>query len=51
MINKTHQKKRHLDSLVQVQRYDFFHAVLDHLRGEEVGFALFVDCDLPEVLQ
>lgn len=41
----------HLDSLVQVQRYHFLHAVLDHLRGEKVGFSLFVYCDLPEVFQ
>ena len=41
----------HLDSLVEVQRYHFLHAVLDHLRGEEVGFSLFVHGDLPEVLQ
>lgn len=36
---------------MQVQRYHFLHAVLDHLRGEEVGFSLFVDGDLPKVLQ
>lgn len=41
----------HLDSLVEVQRYDFLHAVLDHLRGEEVRFSLFVDGDLPEIFQ
>lgn len=41
----------HLDSLVEVQRHHFLHAVLDHLWGEEVGFSLFVDGDLPEVLQ
>lgn len=41
----------HLDSLVKVQRYHFLHAVLDHLRGEEVGFALFVNGDLPEIFQ
>lgn len=41
----------HLDSLVEVQRYNFLHAVLDHLRGEEVGFSLFVDRDLAEVFQ
>lgn len=41
----------HLDSLVQVQRYHFLHAVLDHLRGEEVSFSLFVYTDLPEVFQ
>lgn len=41
----------HLDSLMQVQRYHFLHAVLDHLRGEEVGFSLFVYSDLPEVFQ
>lgn len=41
----------HLDGLVQVQRYHFLHAVFNHLRGEEVGFSLFVDGDLPEVFQ
>lgn len=41
----------HLNSLVEVQRHHFLHAVLDHLRGEEVGFSLFVNGDLPEVFQ
>lgn len=36
---------------MEVQRDHFLHAVLDHLRGEEVGFSLFVYGDLPEVLQ
>lgn len=41
----------HLDSLVQVQRNHFLHAVLDHLWGKEVCFSLFVYGDLPEVFQ
>lgn len=41
----------HLDSLVEVQRNHFLHAILDHLRSEEVGFSLFIDSDLPEVFQ
>lgn len=45
------KKKKDLNSLVEVQRYHFLHAVLDHLRGEEVGFSLFVNADLAEVLQ
>lgn len=36
---------------MEVQRDHFLHAVLDHLRGEEVGFSLFVNGDLPEVFQ
>lgn len=36
---------------MEVQRHNFLHAVLDHLRGEEVGFSLFVHGDLPEVFQ
>lgn len=41
----------HLNSLVEVQRHHFLHAVLDHLRGEEVGFSFFVNSDLTEVFQ
>lgn len=41
----------HLHRLVKVQRNHFLHAVLDHLRGEEVRFSLFVNGDLPEVFQ
>lgn len=36
---------------MEVQRDYFLHAVLDHLGCEEVGFALLVHSDLPEVLQ
>lgn len=36
---------------MQVQRNHFLHAIFDHLRGEEVGLALFVHRDLAEVLQ
>lgn len=42
---------QHLNSLVEVQRHHFLHAVLDHLRGEEVGLPLLVDRDLAEVFQ
>lgn len=41
----------HLNSLVEVQRHHFLHAVLDHLRGEEVGFSFFINSDLSEVFQ
>lgn len=36
---------------MEVERNHLLHAVFDHLRGEEVGFSLLVDGDLPEVLQ
>ena len=36
---------------MEVQRYNFLHAVLDHLGGEEVGLPLFVHSDLAEVFQ
>ena len=36
---------------MKVQGHHFLHAVLDHLRCEEVGLPLLVHCDLPEVLQ
>lgn len=42
---------QHLDSLVKVQRNNFLHTVLDHLRGEEVGFSFFVDSDLPKIFK
>lgn len=40
-----------LDGLVQVDGHHLLHAVLDHLRGEEVGLALLVHSDLAVVLQ
>lgn len=48
---KTTTSARHLDGLVEVQRNHFLHAVLNHLRSEEVGFSLLVNSDLPEVFQ
>lgn len=36
---------------MEVEGNHLLHAVFDHLRGEEVGFSLLVDGDLPEVLQ
>lgn len=41
----------HLNGLVQTDRDHLLHAVLDHLRGEEVGLALSVHRDLTVVLQ
>lgn len=41
----------HLNGLMQTDRDHFLHAVLDHLRGEEVSFALSIDRDLTVVLQ
>ena len=41
----------YLASLVESDGDDLLHAVLDHLRGEEVGLALAVDGDLAHVLQ
>lgn len=36
---------------MEVQGNHFLHAVLDHLRGEEVGLPLLVNSDLAEVFQ
>lgn len=36
---------------MEVKWHNFLHTVFDHLRSEEVGLSLFVDCDLSEVLQ
>lgn len=36
---------------MKMDSHHFFHAVLDHLGGEEVGLAFLVHSDLPVVLQ
>ena len=41
----------HAHDLVQADWHDLLHAVLDHLRGEEVRLALPVHGHLPHVLQ
>lgn len=51
LLRTTQGEFLHLNSLVEVQRHHFLHAVLDHLRGEEVGLSLLVDRDFAEVLQ
>ena len=40
-----------LNGLMQTDRNDFLHAVLDHLRGEEVGLALSIDRNLTIIFQ
>ncbi|RUS17002.1 hypothetical protein BC937DRAFT_90547 [Endogone sp. FLAS-F59071] len=41
----------HVESLVKIDSDDFFHAILDHLGGEEVGIALTLEGDLAVVLE